>query len=159
MKLLKSALTTAVFTFAAATAGAQALPNFSGVWEMNAAKTNFGQFPAPSKYVVTIEQTGTMIKSSAVMASPNGDMNTKQDFSLDGKPTTGTGMGGSTTSTTVKLDATGLVANTKVSMAQGEMTQTAKWSLSPDGKQLTIDQGMTSQMGEMKFLIVLDKKP
>ncbi len=160
MKILRFTLAAAALTLSTAAAGAQAtLPNFAGTWEINASKSNFGQFPLPAKYTMTIEQTAATIKATQVMAGPNGDFTTNLDYALDGKPTTGPGFGGSTATNTATLDATGLAVKTKIAMQQGEMNQTVKWTLSADGKMLTIDQGMTSQMGEMSFKIVLDKKP
>ena len=159
MPRFKSAFVAMLITCATATADAQAVPNFAGTWEMNAAKSNFGQFPAPSKNTMTVEQNSTTIKVTQVMNTPNGDFTMSQDFGLDGKPTAGSGFGGATTSTTAKLDAAGLSATTKVTMQQGEMNQTTKWSLSADGKVLTIDQGMSSQMGDLAFHMVFDKKP
>jgi hypothetical protein len=107
---------------------------------------------------MTVEQTATTVRVSQVVATPNGDATLKQEFSLDGKATAGTGFGGATTSTTAKLDASGLSSSTKVSMQQGEMSQTSKWTLSADGKTLSVDQGMSSQMGELSFHVVFDKK-
>lgn len=159
MQIIKSLLAATLLVVGAVSASAQSVPNYTGTWELNAAKSNFGQFPPPGRMTITVEQTATNIKTTQVMSSPQGDFTTNVDFSLDGKPTSGTGMGGATTSTTAKLDATGLTANTKMTMQGGEMSQTAKWLLSADGKTLTIDQGMTSQMGEMSFHIVFDKKP
>ncbi len=61
---------------------------------MNAAKSNFGQFPAPSKNTMTVEQNSTTIKVTQVMNTPNGDFTMSQDFGfLDGKPTAGSGFG------------------------------------------------------------------
>jgi hypothetical protein len=125
---------------------------------MNAAKSNFGQFPVPATNVMTIEQTATMITVTQVFASSNGDVTLNQEFSLDGRPTTGTGLGGATTITTAKFDGSGLTATTKVITQQGEMSQTSKWVVSLDGKTLTVDQGVSSQMGELSFHAVFDKK-
>ncbi len=155
----KNALAATLITFAASTAGAQAVPNYAGIWEMNVAKSNFGQFPAPSKNIMTVEQTATSIKVSQVLSTPNGDITQHQEYGLDGKPTTGTGFGGATSTTIAKLDAAGLSSSTKVSTPQGELNQTSKWTLSADGKTLNVDQGMTSPMGVLAFHIVFDKKP
>jgi len=159
MRIITRALVGTLITLGAVTtASAQSLPNFSGTWVMNATKSSYGQFPMPASNVMTIEQSATLIKVAQVVGTPNGDVSVNQEFSLDGKATTGTGFGGAVTLTTAKLDASGLSANTKVTMPQGEMTQTSKWVVSMDGKTLTVDQGMTSQMGELTFHVVFDRK-
>ena len=135
-----------------------AAPNFAGTWEMNAAKSDFGQFPAPSKLTMTVEQSATSLKSVQAMSTQQGDVNTTIDLSLDGKETTGTGMMGATTKSVAKIDGGALVVDTKVSMQGAEMTQASKWSLSPDGKQLTVAQSLNGPMGALAFTIVLDKK-
>lgn len=171
MRFLPPALTAALaVTLAAPHAHAQtpatpvartttaAAPSFGGTWEINAAKSDFGQFPAPTKYTMTIEQTATTLKSAEAMATPQGDVNTSTELSLEGKETTGTGFAGSTTKNVAKVDGGALVVDTKLSMQGNEMTQTSKWTLSPDGKQLTIVRSLNGPMGALSFTIVLDKK-
>jgi len=143
---------------ASAAPAASAIPNFSGTWEINAAKSDFGQFPAPSKLTMTIEQSATTLKSTQATTTPNGDINATLELALDGKETTGTGFGGMTTKSVTKLDAGALVVNTKMQGQGGEMTQTSKWTLSPDGKMLTVAQSLAGPMGALNFTIVLDKK-
>jgi hypothetical protein len=143
---------------AAPAAVASAAPSFAGTWEINAAKSDFGQFPAPSKLTMTVEQSPTALKSKQVMSTPNGDFDTTLDLALDGKETTGTGFGGMTTKNVAKLDAGALVVNTKLQAQGAEMTQTSRWTLSPDGKMLTVAQSMTGPMGAINFTLVLDKK-
>ena len=137
---------------------AAATPSFAGTWEINAAKSDFGQFPAPGKLTMTVEQSATALKSTQAMSTPNGDVNTTLDLALDGKETTGTGFGGMATKNVAKLDGGALVVNTKMQGQGGEMTQTSKWTLSPDGKVLTVAQSLTGPMGAINFTLVLDKK-
>jgi len=143
---------------AASAARSTAAPDFGGTWEINAAKSDFGQFPAPSKLTMTVVQSPTTLKSTQLMSTPNGDVNTTIDLALDGKETTGTGFGGMATKNVAKLDAGALVVNTSMQAQGAEMTQTSKWTLSPDGKLLTVAQSLNGPMGALSFTMVFDKK-
>src|SRR5262249_46544722 len=112
MRTITRILAGTLLTFAAATTASAQVPNFAGTWEMNPAKSNFGQIPAPTKNTMTVEQSAQTIKVTQVVSTPQGDVTLNQEFSLEGKPTTGAGFGGATTITTAMLDGTGLATKT-----------------------------------------------
>lgn len=159
MSILKHALAAAAFTIVATAGSAQAqTPNMSGQWEMNAAKSNFGPIPAPPKLTMSIEQGPAVFKFSQVVTTPAGDQSVVQTIPIGAADTTWTaGDGGPVTSHTA-WDGNTLVVTAKLQRQGADITQLGKWSLSPDGKVLTLVQQSTTPMGAFTFTIVCDKK-
>ena len=139
-------------------AGAQAKPNFSGSWKLNAGKSDFGQMTGPAKMERNITQADPSLKYSIVQSSPQGgDTTTDMAFTTDGKPTTNqTPMGELTGSASWDGDVLTIVNKRQL---QGlEITQTERWSLSEDGKVLTVDNKVAMPKGHVEMKIVMDKQ-
>jgi hypothetical protein len=154
MRTLAIALT---LTVAVPAARAQA-PNFTGTWEMDAARSNFGQLPAPSKITLTVQQSGTAtMKVTTLASSESGETTTSSDYTIDGKAVTVTSADGPQTNVPKWDGATFLVA-TKMTRQGADLTMTSRWALSPDGKALTIVRHMTTPMGDVDMKIVFNRK-
>jgi hypothetical protein len=143
--------------FGLAALAAQAKPNFAGDWKLNSAKSEFGQFPAPSSLTEKITQDDTAIKLSVKMSSDNGDMNFDSSYNMDGTETTNQ-FGPSEMKSKAAWDGDSLVINTKGTFGDNEMTFKDKWDLSADGKTITISRHWSSSMGEMDQKLVLEKQ-
>ena len=133
-------------------------PDFSGQWEMNTAKSDFGPVPAPTKASMTVEQSAAHLKFTQTVATPAGDRTMAQDIPLTVADSTYNGPDGQPLTSSTKVDNGALVVNVKLNRQGADITQTARWTLSPDGKMLTLDQQMASPMGALAFKIVFDKK-
>jgi hypothetical protein len=59
---------------------------------------------------------------------------------------------------TGKWDGDALVITTKANYGGNDITLADKWTLSEDGKVLTINRHITSPMGELDQKIVLEKQ-
>jgi len=159
MQILTRTLAAAAALTIAATAQAQA-PNFAGQWELNATKSDFGPMAAqaPSKIAMTVTQTATSVKVAQAMTTPQGDLNSTSEYTLDGKQTTSTGPDGSPVLNSAKLDGPVLAIETKMSRQGMDITRVSRWTLAPDGKSITVDQNLATPMGAMSMKIVFDKK-
>ena len=157
MLQVRRSILAGLLLFAVAQLCAYAKPNFSGEWKMNAAKSDFGQFPAPSSMTQTVTHEDPALKVAMKMATDQGDMDFESNYSTDGKETTNT-FGPSEMKSVAKWDGDVLVITTKGQFGDNEMTMTVKWELSADGKVLTINQHFVSSQGEMDQKIVLDKQ-
>jgi hypothetical protein len=158
MQILKRTLAAAALVAAAATTAAAQAPDFTGQWEMNAAKSDLGPAAgALTKLVFTIQQSPTTLKFSQAISTTQGDQTIEQEFTLDGKEVTRTVPTGQTVVTTAKVEGGAIVLAGKVQGA--DAGQTSRWTLAPDGKSMTIDQSMTGgPMGPLTMKFVLDKK-
>jgi hypothetical protein len=136
---------------------AQAKPNFSGDWKMNPAKSDFGQMPAPTSMVQKITHDDPDLKVTSTSVSERGEFTNNLAYTTDGKECTNkTRMGES--KSTLKWDGDTLVFETKADFQGNAVTITSKWTLSEDGKILTVNTHFSSSMGEGDSKTVLEKQ-
>ena len=150
MRLVVTALIAASFAFAA--------PNFSGNWKLNAPKSDFGQFPAPSSMTQTVTHEEPKLAVESKQSSDMGDFQISAKYTTDGKECVNQGFGGGQTKSVVKWDGDALVIETKGTFGDNEFTMKDRWTLSADGKVLTIQRHIGSAMGELDQKITLDKQ-
>jgi hypothetical protein len=138
-------------------AGAWAKPNFSGDWKLNAAKSDFGQMTGPEKMNRKIVHEDPSLKFSTEQSSPQGDVTIDMAYTTDGKPSMNkTPMGETTGTATWEGDV--LVIVNKRQFQSLEITETDRWSLSADGKTLTVDHKVAMPKGHIDSTIVMDKQ-
>jgi hypothetical protein len=150
----------------AATPGAEAMihaggshPDFSGTWNLDIAKSNFGAGQPPASEVDTITESGDNMKVvTAQKGGMMGDVNTTETFTTDGQPSTWTGMGNSEVKSTAQWDGDKLAVNSKTSFQGSDVTIKDNYSLSSDGKMLTRVTHVESGMGNFDSTSVYDKQ-
>jgi hypothetical protein len=136
---------------------AQAKPNFSGTWKLNAAKSDFGAMPAPGERTDTIAHQDPDLKDSFTQRRPAGELAAEMKYSTDGKETTSS-VGGIEIRTVAKWDGDDLTIAGKTQFNGADVMLNDRWSLSADGKTLTIKRHVNSPMGETDQKIVLEKQ-
>ena len=138
-------------------AGAWAKPNFSGDWKLNAAKSDFGQMTGPEKMDRKIIHEDPNLKFSTVQSGPQGEVTTDMAYTTDGKPTINKTPTGDATGTAT-WDGDALVIVNKRQFQSLEITETDRWTLSEDGKTLTIAHKVSMPRGHIDSTIVMDKQ-
>lgn len=136
---------------------AQAKPNFSGEWKLNAEKSDFGPMPAPDKMSMKIDHKDPALNVSTSQSGPNGDMTMDAKYNTDGSETTNS-FGPMEAKSTCKWDGDALVVNTKLNAQGADITINGKWTLSADGKTLTQNAHVATPQGEIDIKYVLDKQ-
>jgi hypothetical protein len=127
---------------------AQAKADFSGSWALDAAKSDQaggGGGRGMGAGPMTIKQTATDF--SITRQGPNGEMTTA--YKLDGTEHEIT-MGQGTAKATAKVDGAKVVIKTVRETPNGTMESTATYSLSADGKEMTVVNA--SARGERKMV-------
>jgi hypothetical protein len=137
---------------------ALANPNFTGDWKLNISKSDFGQIPAPDSMSYKITHADPKLTTVIKQTGQMGDVERQANYTTDGKESTNEGFQGSTTKSTAKWDGDTLVIETKAQFGDNEFTITQKWTLSEDGKSLTIAQAFKSSQGEGEAKLVLEKQ-
>lgn len=140
-----------------AAAAAAAAPNFTGTWKLNLSKSDYGQMPPPSSMTQTVTHEEPKLKVAVKQSRDQGDLEWEANYTTDGKESVNEIMGNPMKSV-AKWDRDALVIETKGSFGDNEFTITARWTLSEDGKTLTITQHWSSSMGEMDMKLVLEKQ-
>jgi hypothetical protein len=131
-----------------------AAPNFSGTWILNASKSEYGQFPAPSVMTRTVQMQGAQLILSTYQKGTQGEVTTELKYTTDGKPSVnGTNTG------TASWSGETLVIESSREIQGSKLTQRDAWSLSPDGKTLTVNAHLKLPNGEFDVKQVFEKIP
>lgn len=157
----------ACLVFALSLVAASAKANFSGTWNLDKSKSE-GLPPTLKAQVLTIVQTDDKLNIESKMTLEQGDQAVSDTYVLDGKPAdfSSKGPGGmeGKGKRTAKWGADGNSIDVNESIVydtpNGPVTVeiVRKWTLSQDGKTLTIDMNVSSPMGSQQIKRVLVKK-
>lgn len=131
-------------------------PNLSGVWKLNAEKSKVSG-PAPGETLMIIEQADGKLKETVGVKTQHGEQRRTMTFNLGEKPSNNMYMGASMRSTAAWQGGT-LVVNSKLALAKPG-TATDKFTLSPDGKTLTLEQESSANGRDMHATYVFEKQP
>ncbi len=159
LTLVRSAAVLALSLATIAPAAAQDVPNLSGTWVMDAAKSDFGPIPAPATRsdVIDHREPALTIKRSILTPGAAAPSVVDLKYQVDGKPHTNTTPQGDITST-LKWDGKVLVVTSQVPTPGGPADVTDRFSLSADGKTLTQNRTIAVQGQEIAQIIILVKQ-
>jgi hypothetical protein len=132
-------------------------PDLNGTWKANTAKSDFGPMPAPTSVVVKIEQKEPHIKSSTVISSDQGEFTVETELATDGTETTNQ-FGPTSMKTKARWEGNALMVESKGSGDSGDFTSKEKWTLSEDGKTLTVVRSWSGPMGEATQNMIYEKQ-
>jgi hypothetical protein len=147
----------ALLTLAFGVAYAQAKPNFSGTWKVNVAKSDFGAMPGPDSRTDKITHADPDLKVHVAQSSQMGELNYDATYTTDGKESTNS-LSGNVFKSTVKWDGDDLSLETKGSFNGNEFTAKDRWTLSEDGKTMTVQRHLASALGETDQKVVFEKQ-
>jgi hypothetical protein len=136
---------------------AQARSNFSGTWKVNISKSDFGPIPAPDSQVQKINHEDPNIKVNVAESGENGDLNFDLSYTTDGKECTNT-VAGNEFKSVLNWEGDDLVIDTKGSFNGTDFTAKDRWTISEDGKTLTVQRHLTSAMGEADQKVLFEKQ-
>lgn len=137
---------------------ADSKPNFSGEWKLNVDKSDFGPLPPPKSRTDKIDHKDQSLKIARTQTNQQGESTSELSCTTDGKECTGTIRGVPLTlKTTVEWDGSALVFDSKGTFNGRDVQIKGKWTLSADGKTITIARHLAGQEGETDQTIVLEK--
>ena len=137
---------------------AQAKSDFSGTWKLDTSKSDFGPIPAPDTMTETITHADPSLKANvATTGGPQGDMKYDLSYTTDGKECVNK-VGDNEFKSTLTWDGDDLVVNTKGNFGGTDFTSKDRWTLSSDGKTLTVNRHLSSAMGEADVKAVFAKQ-
>ncbi len=137
-----------------------ARPDFSGRWELDAAKSE--GLPPEMKQSMTVKQSVDRLEVETKITGPQGDRSINDTYTVDGKPAEWTpavlGGGGKakkgTRSASWSSDGSGMdiIEEAEIETSEGVDTIKGKrsWRLSENGKVLTIELDLTGEQGPIK---------
>lgn len=154
-----------IFLCFSTVATALAKPDFSGTWLMDVNRS-FSN-PPGLEQTMTVVHTGDQIKVDARIKTAQGEQTINETYTLDGKETDFVPPGGQPGAKGKRKamwlpDGRGAVIDDVVTSdsPKGPVTRKTmrKWTLSPDGKTLTVDYYFDDQRGSFEAKRVFSKK-
>ena len=136
---------------------ALAKPNFTGDWKLNVSKSDFGGMPGANSMTMKLTHDEPKLKSVVKSSSDMGDFESEATYTTDGKECTNE-IFGSPIKSVLKWDGDTLLIDTKGTFGDAEIAISDKWSLSSDGKTLTINRNFKSPMGDAVQKMTLEKQ-
>ena len=146
----------AIFLIAVTALAAPA--NLSGDWKLNLAKSNFGRFPTPASITRKISQDGLKLAITVVQKGPQGEVTTQVAYTTDGKPVTNKVQGGGESKGSAQWIGDKLMIESSRDIQGTTLVQKDIWTISADGKSLTIDSHVTLPNGEFDIQQVFEKQ-
>ncbi len=131
-------------------------PDYSGHWVIDLAKSDFGMMPPPSKMERDIEHKDPAMGIKSIQVGERGEMKNESSYTTDGKEAT-IKMRNREAKVKAKWDGNKLKVNSKSEFNGNEFTQEETWTLSDDGKTLTIDNAIKAPQGEFTTKSVFTK--
>jgi len=150
----------AIFVFLALAIGgalAQAAPNYTGEWKMNASKSDFGPVPAPDKLTRKITHEDPNLAAVTTQSGQQGEVTTEVKYTTDGKDSVNT-IRGVEVKSVVKWEGDKLIITYKRDIQGNELAFKETWTMGDEGKTLTITTAISGAMGEFALKLVLEKQ-
>jgi hypothetical protein len=147
----------------ASVGAAQSKPDFSGTWNLNVTKSDFGPVPGPSSETIVIAQTGSDVKETAKYEDDQGKHDYTLAYATDGTqivyPADSAPVIGMVTLQKLKAvwQGNNLVMTEALKYQEdGDVTGTITRALSADGKVMTVDFDLMTPMGAIARKMVFD---
>ena len=143
---------------------AQSKPDFSGTWNLNVNKSDFGPVPGPNSETVVITQNGTKVTEGVKYEDDQGKQSYDLAYTTDGAeivyPAESAPHVGIVTLQKLKANWQGnalVVSEVLKYQEDADVTGTISRSLSSDGKVLTMDFDLMTPMGAIARKYVFDR--
>jgi hypothetical protein len=134
-----------------------ARPDFSGTWKLNIEKSNFGPIPAPKSRVDKIQHKDPSLQFTSTRVTEEGEETVTLTLTTDGKENTNS-VRGTEVKSTGKWEGAALVIDSKANIGGNELSIKDKFTLSEDGKTLTVARHYAGPEGEADATTVLERQ-
>jgi hypothetical protein len=151
-----------VLVVSAAAWAQDAKPDFTGKWNLDVAKSDFGPMPPPDSVVHVIEHKEPNIKIVTTQKSAQGETTNERLLTTDGKENVNKmrmgADGEQQVTSTSKWNGKALATSFKLSAQGTDFDINDSWTLSDDGKVLTIVRAIKAPQGEFAATTVFNKQ-
>ena len=136
---------------------AQQKPDFSGTWKLNVAKSEFGVLPPLESRTDVITHKDPSLSDSVTQEGAEGKQQYTTNYTTDGKEVVNQ-IGPREFKTTVKWVGSSLTLTSKFVYEGADVVGESTWTLSSDGKTLTVNIHYASSLGEVDQKFVYEKQ-
>ncbi|HEV2201216.1 MAG TPA: hypothetical protein VGR73_15470 [Bryobacteraceae bacterium] len=134
-----------------------AAPNFSGEWKLNLSRSNYGSFPAPLGVTRKIVHADPKLSMTTTQKGPQSELTSQLNYTTDGKESVNKLQTGESKGSAQWI-ADKLMIESSREIQGATLKQKEIWTLSPDGKTLTIDSHVSLPNGEFDVKQVFEKQ-
>jgi hypothetical protein len=135
-----------------------AAPNLTGDWKLNLAKSQYGLMPAPIEVTRKIKLEGVSLSMSTYQKSSQRENISELKYTTDGKVSINKMTNGEAKGT-AHWEGDTLIVESSQQNGAAEIKSRETWTLSSDGKTLTILTHLTiPQQGEIDVKQVFEKQ-
>ena len=132
-------------------------PSLSGEWKLNLSKSNYGSFPAPLGVTRKIVHNGAKLSMTTIQKGPKGEVSSDLSYTTDGKESVNQLQTGESKGSAQWIGDKLMIDSSRE--IQGTvLKQKEIWSVSADGKTLTIDAHVSLPNGEFDVKQVFEKQ-
>jgi hypothetical protein len=139
-----------------------ATPNFTGKWNLDLTKSDFGPIPPPESVVHVIDHKEPTLKVVTTQKGPQGEVTNERILTTDGKENVNKlRMGGpdpQEVKSTSKWNGKALTTAFKLDIQGNTIDVSDSWKLSDDGKVLTAIREFKSSQGDFVTTTVFNKQ-
>jgi hypothetical protein len=151
----------AMLLLAVSVAAQGALPNFSGTWNLDAAKSDFGMMPPPDSIVMVIDHKEPAVKVTTTQKGQMGNSSNDSTYTTDGRDNVNkmrSPAGDQDVKSTTKWNGK-ILTTTRTMEAQGmSIGIDDSWELSADGKVLTVNRQLKTPQGDLTMRLAFNKQ-
>jgi hypothetical protein len=135
-----------------------AAPNLTGEWKLDLSRSQYGSVPTPIMVTRKIKHEGVSLSLSTYQKTAQREATSDLNYTTDGKVCVNKTTNGEAKGT-AKWDGSSLVIESTQQVQGAELKSREVWSLSSDGKTLTIVTHLTlPQQGEFDVKQVFEKQ-
>ncbi len=135
-----------------------AAPNLTGNWKLNLAKSQYGLLPAPLEVTRKIKLDGVSLSMSTYQKSSQREGSSELQYTTDGKVCVNKMTNGESKGT-ARWQGDTLIIESSQQNGPSEIKSRETWTLSPDGRTLTILTHLSiPQQGEIDVTQVFEKQ-
>jgi hypothetical protein len=131
--------------------------NLSGDWKLNLAKSNYGKFPAPLSITRKIAHNDPKLMLSTTQKGAQGEVSSNLSYATDGRESLNQVAGGESKGIAQWIGDKLMIESSR-EFQGASLKQKDIWTLSEDGKTLTIDSHVSLPNGEFDIKQVFDKQ-
>ncbi len=140
-----------------ALAAAAGKPDFSGHWKMNVERSEFGPLPKPDKVIRKIEHREPKLRMVSTQSGSRGEVTGEYNFVIDGTEQVNK-VGNVEFRIRPRWEGSVLYIETRRPVEGGELVLRDRWSLSTDGRTLTVRTNVSSPGGGVDMTALFDKQ-
>lgn len=134
-----------------------AAPNLTGDWRLNLSKSQYGAMPAPVEVTRKIKLDGINLSMSTQQKTVQRDSTSELKYTTDGKPCINKVTNGDSKGT-AHWEGDALIIESSQQNGPQELKSREVWTLSADGRTLTIQTHLTLPQGGVDVKQVFEKQ-